>query len=320
MLRRYVDHELSHTVFIDQCFTLEHNNGSLFDKYFATDGLLTVLDAQAAGDLVTLAGRASPEVRRLWQLHEERRFLSHDPAWLGRPTGARPERADAPPPPPRTEWTVREAWPGSLGCGSSEEWETAGRRDEEPEGTRLSSVGHGPRRTVPVRDGQRLRGATAELHTALGVIRAELWPEPAPHTVDNFVRLARGSRPWKDPFTGDDRTGRFYDGTVFHRRIPGFLIQGGDRTGTGTGGPGFRIPDEMARDMAFDRPFLLGMANTGPNSAGSQFFITLSSAEHLSGAYCRFGEVLAPESRAVVRAIAEAEEAVELRRVEVTTW
>ena len=147
---------------------------------------------------------------------------------------------------------------------------------------------------------------TATLHTSQGTIVIRLFPDHAPKTVRNFVDLAQGAREWTDPRTGSTTTGRLYDGTVFHRVIPNFMIQGGDPLGTGTGGPGYKFGDEFHPDLAFDRPYLLAMANAGPGTNGSQFFITVAPTPHLNRKHTIFGEVADAESRAVVDAIASA--------------
>ena len=123
---------------------------------------------------------------------------------------------------------------------------------------------------------------TATLHTSQGTIVIRLFPDHAPKTVRNFVDLAQGAREWTDPRTGSTTTGRLYDGTIFHRVIPNFMIQGGDPLGTGTGGPGYKFADEFHPDLAFDRPYLLAMANAGPGTNGSQFFITTVPTPHLN--------------------------------------
>ena len=133
---------------------------------------------------------------------------------------------------------------------------------------------------------------TATLRTSQGTIVVRLYPDHAPKTVRNFVELAEGSREWTDPRTGRSTTGRLYDGTVFHRVIPGFMIQGGDPLGTGTGGPGYKFGDEFHPDLAFDRPYLLAMANAGPGTNGSQFFITVAPTPHLNRRHTIFGEVI----------------------------
>ncbi len=133
---------------------------------------------------------------------------------------------------------------------------------------------------------------TATLHTSMGTVVIRLLPEHAPRTVRNFVELAQGAREWTDPRTGRPTRARLYDGTIFHRVIPRFMIQGGDPLGTGTGGPGYRFADEFHPDLSFDRPGLLAMANAGPGTNGSQFFITTDPAPHLNRRHTIFGEVV----------------------------
>jgi peptidyl-prolyl cis-trans isomerase A (cyclophilin A) len=132
----------------------------------------------------------------------------------------------------------------------------------------------------------------ATFQTSLGEIVVKLLPEKAPKTVANFVDLAEGTREWKDPKSGQSVKRPLYDGTVFHRVIPDFMIQGGDPLGTGTGGPGYRFEDEIGADNKFDRPGLLAMANAGPNTNGSQFFITEVPTPHLNRGHTIFGEVV----------------------------
>ncbi|MGI8761893.1 MAG: peptidylprolyl isomerase [Jatrophihabitantaceae bacterium] len=144
----------------------------------------------------------------------------------------------------------------------------------------------------------------ATLHTSAGDIRIQLFGNHAPKTVQNFVELAEGGREWTHPGTGVKSTGRLYDGTIFHRVIPGFMIQGGDPLGQGYGGPGYAFADEFHPDLSFDRPYLLAMANSGPNTNGSQFFLTVGRTPHLNRKHTIFGEVADAESRAVVDAIA----------------
>jgi peptidyl-prolyl cis-trans isomerase A (cyclophilin A) len=140
----------------------------------------------------------------------------------------------------------------------------------------------------------------AVLSTSEGDIRVQLFPNHAPKTVANFVDLAEGTREWTDPRTGARTSAPLYDGTVFHRVIGGFMIQGGDPLGTGTGGPGYRFADEIHPELAFTRPYLLAMANAGPGTNGSQFFITVAPTQCLTGKHTIFGEVADAESRAVV--------------------
>jgi peptidyl-prolyl cis-trans isomerase A (cyclophilin A) len=146
----------------------------------------------------------------------------------------------------------------------------------------------------------------ATLHTNAGPIRIELFPNQAPKTVRNFVELADGSREYTDPRTRAAGSGPYYDGTIFHRVISGFMIQGGDPTGTGTGGPGYKFADEFNSELRFDRPYILAMANAGPGTNGSQFFITVGPTPHLNRKHTIFGEVTDAASRAVVDRIASA--------------
>ncbi len=144
----------------------------------------------------------------------------------------------------------------------------------------------------------------ATLETTAGPIRVQLFPHHAPKTVANFTGLAQGSREWTDPRTGRRTTDPLYSGTIFHRVIAGFMIQGGDPLGTGTGGPGYRFNDEIHPELAFTRPYLLAMANAGPGTNGSQFFITVAPTQWLTGKHTIFGEVADAESRSVVDKIA----------------
>jgi len=144
----------------------------------------------------------------------------------------------------------------------------------------------------------------AVLHTSAGDIRVNLFGNHAPKTVRNFVELAEGTREWTHPGTGEKSTTPLYDGTIFHRVIEGFMIQGGDPLGQGFGGPGYQFGDEFHPELSFDRPYLLAMANAGPGTNGSQFFITVGRTPHLNRKHTIFGEVADAESRAVVDAIA----------------
>ncbi|MFG2010571.1 peptidylprolyl isomerase [Micromonospora sp. NPDC048868] len=310
MLRRYAAGELPARVFIDQCFTLQHNNGCLFDKYFEAEYLMPVLEAQAAGDLATLARHSSAEVRRRWQRHRYHLERGYSPEWLGDGRAA-----DAPPPdrPRTTRLALGAPPPGSLGCGSAAEAEqlAASPADATAAIRTRTWQFRRPWPAVP----RRYAAVTALLNTDLGNVTLHLWPTVVPHTVDNFVALASGSRTWQDPVTGVRRDDPFYDGVEFHRRVPGFMIEAGDHSGTGKGGPGYRIPDEFQAGGVFDRPFLVAMANNGRDSAGSRFFVTLAAARHLDGGFVQFGEVLDPDSQALVAAIAEAPGPVRLLRV-----
>jgi peptidyl-prolyl cis-trans isomerase A (cyclophilin A) len=133
---------------------------------------------------------------------------------------------------------------------------------------------------------------TATLRTNRGTVVVRLFPDQAPKTVRNFVELAEGTREWTNPATRKQGKEKLYDGTIFHRVIPDFMIQGGDPLGTGTGGPGYEFADEIHPDLVFDRPFLLAMANAGPGTNGSQFFITTGATPWLNRKHTIFGEVV----------------------------
>ncbi|MDO5683650.1 MAG: peptidylprolyl isomerase [Propionibacteriaceae bacterium] len=146
---------------------------------------------------------------------------------------------------------------------------------------------------------------TATLHTNHGDIVVNLFDTHAPKTVANFVGLATGQKEYADPQSGQRTTGNFYDGLTFHRVIDGFMIQGGCPLGTGTGGPGYQFGDEFHPELQFDKPYLLAMANAGPGTNGSQFFITVTNTPHLNRRHTIFGEVADQASRDVVDAIAK---------------
>ncbi|WIM70991.1 peptidylprolyl isomerase [Corynebacterium suedekumii] len=147
--------------------------------------------------------------------------------------------------------------------------------------------------------------ATATLHTNRGDIVIELFGNHAPATVENFVGLAQGTKEYKTENAAGEKSGPFYDGSVFHRVIDGFMIQGGDPTGTGRGGPGYMFADEFHPELRFDRAYLLAMANAGPGTNGSQFFITVGPTPHLNNAHTIFGEVTDAASQKVVDEIAK---------------
>jgi peptidyl-prolyl cis-trans isomerase A (cyclophilin A) len=143
--------------------------------------------------------------------------------------------------------------------------------------------------------------STATIHTSKGAFTVRLMPEHAPKTVENFTGLATGSRGWTDPRDGESKSSPLYPGTIFHRVIPGFMVQAGDPTGTGRGGPGYEFEDEVEGGPSFDRPGLLAMANAGPGTNGSQFFVTVAPTPWLDGKHTIFGEVT--EGYDVVEAI-----------------
>ena len=135
-------------------------------------------------------------------------------------------------------------------------------------------------------------GEYAILYTSMGNIVCRLFEKEAPKTVANFAGLARGTKSWTNPNTGKVMHTALYSGTTFHRVIPGFMIQGGDPVGTGEGSPGYQFADEILPDRHFDKSGVLAMANSGPNTNGSQFFITVAPAPHLERHYSIFGEVV----------------------------
>jgi peptidyl-prolyl cis-trans isomerase A (cyclophilin A) len=141
----------------------------------------------------------------------------------------------------------------------------------------------------------------ARFNTSEGSFRVRLFPEKAPNTVENFVGLAEGTKEYTDPRDNTRKTGRFYDGQIFHRIIDGFMIQGGDPLGQGYGGPGYKFGDEFHPTLRHDKAGMLSMANAGPNTNGSQFFITLAPTPHLDNKHAIFGVVV--EGLDVVRQI-----------------
>jgi peptidyl-prolyl cis-trans isomerase A (cyclophilin A) len=135
-------------------------------------------------------------------------------------------------------------------------------------------------------------GLYAVLDTTLGEITCRLFPDRAPKTVENFTGLVKGTKEFFDLRTGQRVKRPLYDGLIFHRVIPNFMIQSGCPLGSGTGGPGYKFEDEFSPDLKFDRPGKLAMANAGPNTNGSQFFITVAATDWLNGRHTIFGEVL----------------------------
>ena len=147
---------------------------------------------------------------------------------------------------------------------------------------------------------------TAVFHTTLGDITINLFGNHAPKTVKNFIGLADGSQEWSNPRTGEKQSGPLYKDVPFHRVIAGFMIQGGDPLGNGTGGPGYKFADEFHPELTFSKPYLLAMANAGPGTNGSQFFITVAATNWLNNKHTIFGEVADQASRDVVDAIGAA--------------
>ena len=157
-------------------------------------------------------------------------------------------------------------------------------------------------------------GLYAIFHTNKGTITCSLFEKEAPKTVANFVGLADGTKEWTDPKTGKKVKKRFYDGLIFHRVIPNFMIQGGDPEGTGRGGPGYKFEDEFNPSLKFDKPGKLAMANSGPHTNGSQFFITHVPTPWLDNKHTIFGQVI--EGQDIVDNI---EQDVVLEKLEIKT-
>ncbi len=155
----------------------------------------------------------------------------------------------------------------------------------------------------PSKQAKVVNGYEAILHTNMGDIHLTLFYKKAPKTVENFVQLAKGEKEWVDPRTFERVKKPFYDGLTFHRVIPNFMIQGGCPKGNGTGDPGYRFADEFDPSLNFTKPGLLAMANSGPNTNGSQFFITEAPTPHLNQRHTIFGEVKSKEDMDVVKKI-----------------
>jgi peptidyl-prolyl cis-trans isomerase A (cyclophilin A) len=165
----------------------------------------------------------------------------------------------------------------------------AGCKKDPAGGGATAGAAEGPW-TAKVVAGQELY---ATITTTMGAFTVKLYSKDAPKTVRNFVGLATGEREWRHPATGEIKRGvPLYPGTIFHRVIEGFMIQGGDPLGTGVGDPGYRFEDEFQSGKTFDRVGLVAMANSGPNTNGSQFFVTTSTPQWLNGKHTIFGEVV----------------------------
>ena len=147
--------------------------------------------------------------------------------------------------------------------------------------------------------------SVATMHTNHGDIKINLFGDHAPVTVANFEGLAEGTKEWTDPRTGEKRNDPLYNGVIFHRIIENFMIQGGDPLGMGYGGPGYNFQDEPHAELTFDEPYKLAMANAGPGTNGSQFFITVAPTTWLWGKHTVFGEVADEESKKVVDKIGQ---------------
>jgi peptidyl-prolyl cis-trans isomerase A (cyclophilin A) len=162
---------------------------------------------------------------------------------------------------------------------------------QTPSTTAPAALPDAPSTTAHVAPPAAPSGPTVLFDTSMGRLTCQLFSKEAPQTVASFIGLATGSKTWTDPATQKPVTGKpFYDGTTFHRVIPGFMIQGGDRLGDGTGDAGFYLPDEISPALRFDVPGRLAMANSGPGTDGSQFFITEDEKPELNGHYTIFGQ------------------------------
>lgn len=205
----------------------------------------------------------------------------------------------------RLRWAVVIVLFVSVSCSGGQESErgTLSRGDaEQKESARRSGPPAHPRPTSPdpvdgrfslaqATEGLGGQGRlTAVIDTTMGVLTCGLFEDHAPNTVANFVGLARGTRPWWDPYQGAWVRRPFYDGLIFHRVIPGFMIQGGCPLGQGTGGPGYRFADEFHRSLRHSQAGILSMANAGPGTNGSQFFIMDGRAPHLDDRHSVFGQ------------------------------
>jgi peptidyl-prolyl cis-trans isomerase A (cyclophilin A) len=154
-----------------------------------------------------------------------------------------------------------------------------------------SSTQTAPATKAPVHHAAATGQPIAIIETTAGKMTCTLFPDKAPIGVENFIGLATGTKDWKNPVSGASKHGvPLYDGTIFHRVIPGFMIQGGDPKGDGTGDPGYKFKNEVSSDLMFDRPGRLAYANSGPGTNGSQFFITEVATPHLNGNYTIFGQ------------------------------
>jgi len=174
-----------------------------------------------------------------------------------------------------------------------------------PEPAPVVSKNVEPPKPKPAVKPKEKKEMSATIETSLGTIKIKLLPENAPLTVANFKELAQGTKEWTDPKTGKKVKNKFYDGLIFHRVIPQFMIQGGCPLGRGTGGPGYKFQDEIDPTLKFDRPGVLAMANSGPNTNGSQFFITEVPTPWLNGNHTIFGYVT--EGIDIVKKIARQE-------------
>jgi peptidyl-prolyl cis-trans isomerase A (cyclophilin A) len=174
---------------------------------------------------------------------------------------------------------------GAIGVGAQTSTQTA------PAAKPSSAAKPAPAAKPPVHHAAATGKPTAIIETSVGTLTCTLFPDKAPIGVENFIGLAKGTKDWKNPVSGSTKHGvPLYDGTIFHRVIPNFMIQGGDPAGNGTGDPGYKFKNEVSSDLLFDKPGRLAYANSGPDTNGSQFFITEVAVPHLNGNYTIFGQ------------------------------
>ncbi len=200
---------------------------------------------------------------------------------------------------PEAKGEEGQAAEGRPAEGAADEPE--GEADAEPEPAKAGEEYKKLKSEFDLKEGDKL---VAVFETSAGTIKAELAWDKAPLTVLNFAELATGKREWTDPTTQKKVTRPLYDGTIFHRVIKGFMIQGGDPLGTGVGGPGYKFADEFHPSLKHSGIGILSMANAGPNTNGSQFFITESATPHLDNRHSVFGQVKDAASLEVIKNIA----------------
>lgn len=183
-----------------------------------------------------------------------------------------------------------------LALGScSEKVEASKNENYDTQNTTNNNAEHGE--TITMTDTTKVPDSDVKemyalMKTSMGDMKIKLFHKRAPLTVANFVGLAEGTKEYTDPNTGEKTKGKYYDGLIFHRVIPGFMIQGGDPLGVGTGGPGYQFDDEFHPELKHSKPGILSMANAGPGTNGSQFFITEVATPHLDNRHSVFGEVV----------------------------
>jgi peptidyl-prolyl cis-trans isomerase A (cyclophilin A) len=195
---------------------------------------------------------------------------------------------------------------------TTETTKTVPTKEEAPK-TQSAKSAETTKAVKPSKTEKKGKPMYAQFETNMGNFKVKLFADQAPKTVENFAGLAEGSKEWTDPKSGKKEKKPFYDGLIFHRVIDGFMIQGGDPTGTGMGGPGYKFADEFNPELKHNK-YTLSMANAGPNTNGSQFFITVAPTPHLNGRHAVFGEVV--EGQDVIDKIAKVRTGAQDRPVE----